>query len=152
MLYAWVYWNARLYAEAGLQVVWLVLMIYGWYSWLHGGVDRSTLPVTRTPRWGWMVILAAGFAAWGAIVAIQQRWTDNPAPIVDSGIAAWSIVAQWMTARKWVENWLFWIVVNVVAVGLYLDRRLYPTAVVYAVLFFLGIEGYRQWRRSLASA
>lgn len=152
VLYAWVYWQAKLYAEACLQGVWLALMIYGWFQWLHGGADRSVLPVTRTPRWGWLTIVAAGIVSWAAIVAIQRRWTDNPAPLVDSGIAAWSIVAQWMTARKWLENWLFWIAINVVAVGLYIDRRLHPTAVVYAVLFFLGIEGYRKWRRSLASA
>ena len=152
LLYAWVFFGARLYAETALQFVWLALMLYGWYEWLHGGANRTELPVTRTPPRAWLAIAVGGIAATAVIVAIQRRWTNNPAPLVDSSIAAWSIVAQWMTARKWLENWLFWIVINVVAVALYIDRRLWPTAALYVVLFVLGIEGYRKWRATLVSA
>jgi nicotinamide mononucleotide transporter len=152
VLYAWVYWQFRLYAEAGLQVVWLVLMLYGWYAWLHGGADRTELPVSRTTARGWAIVLVGGIVSTAIIAALQRRYTDNPAPLVDSSIAAWSIVAQWMTARKWLENWLFWVAINVVAVALYIHRGLWATAVLYVVLFVLGIEGYRTWRRSLASA
>jgi nicotinamide mononucleotide transporter len=152
LLYAWVFFEARLYAETALQFVWLVLMLYGWYEWLHGGANKSELPVTRTPRRAWLAVAIGGLAATAIIVAIQRRYTNNPAPLVDSSIAAWSIVAQWMTARKWIENWLLWIVINVVAVALYIDRRLWPTAGLYVVLFVLGIEGYRKWRATLVSA
>lgn len=152
VMYAWVYFAARLYAEAGLQIVWLGLLLYGWWAWLYGGKDRTELPVTRTPRRGWIAAIVAGVAMTAIIVAIQRNYTDNPAPFADSSIAAWSIVAQWMTARKWLENWLFWIAVNAVAVPLYISRELWPTAALYAILFLLGIEGWRKWRRSLASA
>jgi nicotinamide mononucleotide transporter len=150
--YAWIFFSARLYAETALQFVWLALMLYGWYEWLHGGANRTELPVSRTPPKAWIAIVVAGIASTLAIVWLQRRFTNNPAPLVDSSIAAWSIVAQWMTARKWIENWLFWIVVNVVAVALYIDRRLWITAALYVVLFILAIEGYRKWRRSLVSA
>lgn len=152
LLYAWIYFDAKLYAESGLQIIWLVLLIYGWWAWLYGGKNHTELPVTRTPRWGWIVVLAAGAVMTVVIVIIQRNFTDNPAPLVDSSIAAWSIVAQWMTARKWIENWLFWMVVNAVAVPLYVTRDLWPTAALYAVLFVLAIEGWRKWRTSLASA
>jgi nicotinamide mononucleotide transporter len=151
LLYAWIYFGAHLYAEAALQFVWLALMIYGWHEWLHGGRNKSELPVTRTTRWGWVVVAALGVILSAIIIAIQRRWTNNPAPWVDSSIAAWSIVAQWMTARKWIENWLLWIVINVAAVALYITRNLRITAVLYAILLLLGIEGYRKWRKSLVS-
>jgi nicotinamide mononucleotide transporter len=152
ILYGWIYVGARLYAEAGLQAVWFLLMIYGWYEWLHGGEKATELRVSRTPRRAWAGILFAAVVMSAFIAMIQHRFTDNPAPLVDSSIAAFSIVAQFMTARKWIENWLFWIVINVFAVVLYIDRALYPTAVLYAVLLILGIKGYFEWRRSLASA
>ena len=152
VLYAWIYFGAKLYAEAGLQVIWLVLLIYGWYHWLHGGRNRTELPVSRTPKWGWLAALSAGLAMTGVIVLIQRNFTDNPAPLVDSSIAAWSIVAQWMTARKWIENWFFWLAVNAVAVPLYIVRDLKPTAVLYGILFALAIEGWRKWRVSLGAS
>jgi nicotinamide mononucleotide transporter len=152
ILYGWIYVEARLYAEAGLQGVWFLLMVYGWYEWLHGGEKSTVLRVSRTPRLAWGGIMVAGVAMSLVISTIQHRYTDNPAPLVDSSIAAFSIVAQFMTARKWIENWLFWIVINVFAVALYIDRALYPTAALYAILFILGIKGYFEWRRSLASA
>ena len=151
LLYAWIFFSAKLYAEAALQFVWLALMLYGWYEWLHGGVDRGELPVSRTPRWGWASSIVSGALMTAVIVLIQRRFTDNPAPFVDSAIAAWSIVAQWMTARKWIENWLFWIAVNVVAVPLYVARDLWITAALYFVLLLLGIKGYRDWRIALHS-
>jgi nicotinamide mononucleotide transporter len=152
LLYAWIFYDARLYAETGLQLVWLALMIYGWYEWLYGGKNKTELPVTRTPPRGWTIAVVAGVLLSAAIVLIQKRWTDNPAPLIDSSIAAWSIVAQWMTARKWLENWLFWVVINTLAVPLYITRGLWPTAALYAVLWVLGVLGYFQWRKSLVSS
>lgn len=152
LLSAWVYFEQRLYAECALQFVWLALMIYGWYEWVRGGEGKSELPVTRTPLVAWIAIVLAGIAATAAIVWLQRSFTNNPAPFVDSSIAAWSIVAQWMTAEKWIENWLFWIVINVLAVGLYVHREMWAFALLYVGLFILGIEGFRKWRRSLASA
>lgn len=152
ILYAWIYAHARLYAEAGLQFVWFALMIYGWYQWLYGGSHHSELRVSRTPRGGWAALVFAGVMMSLLIAFVQHRYTNNPAPLVDSTIAAFSIVAQAMTAKKWLESWLVWIVINVLAVALYIDRALYPTAILYAILFILGIKGYVEWRRSLASA
>lgn len=153
LLYTWVYWQARLYAEAGLQMVWLALFVYGWLQWRYGGPKKDELPVTRTPRWGWMVGMTTGVVLSLIIIWIQRTYTDNPAPVVDSSIAAWSIVAQWMIAKKWIENWILWTLINVVAIGLYLSRpNMMATAVLYTGLLILGLEGYRKWRRVLASA
>ncbi len=152
LLYAWIYAQARLYAESGLQFVWLGLMIYGWWAWMRGGEERRELPVSRTPRRAWPLVLGAAIAMSVITTLLQRRYTNNPAPLIDSSIAGFSIVAQAMTARKWIENWLFWIVINVVSIYLYLSRDLYPTAALYVVLLILGIAGYRKWQKSLASA
>lgn len=152
VMYTWVYFNAKLYAESLLQVVCLVLMIYGWYEWLHGGAHRTELPVSRTPRWAWISGATSGLVGSAVVIAVQLRFTDNPSPYVDSSLMVWSLVAQWMTARKWIENWILWIVINTISVPLYVTRNLWITAVLYAGLWLLAILGYLKWRRDLTAS
>lgn len=151
-MYTWIFYDAKLYAESVLQIVCFVLMVYGWYEWLHGGVQRTELPVTRTPRWAWLTGVAAGIAGSVVVIAVQLRYTDNPNPYLDSSLLVWSLVAQWMTARKWIENWLLWVVINTISVPLYVTRALWITAVLYAALWVLAIVGYRDWRKTLVAS
>ncbi|HEY0372084.1 MAG TPA: nicotinamide riboside transporter PnuC [Thermoanaerobaculia bacterium] len=148
-MYTWVYFGAKLYAESVLQVICFALMVYGWYEWLHGGAHKTELPVTRTPRWAWMAGVAFGVTGSALVIAFQLRFTDNPNPYVDSSLFVWSLVAQWMTARKWIENWSVWIVINTISVPLYFIRGLLPTTALYVVLWILAVLGYRQWRKTL---
>jgi nicotinamide mononucleotide transporter len=152
VMYTKLYFDAKLYAESVLQVVCLVLMIYGWYEWLHGGTNRQELPVSRTPRWAWRTGVAWGVFGSVVVIFAQLRFTDNPAPYVDSSLLVWSLVAQWMTARKWIENWILWVIINTISVPLYVTRSLWITALLYVGLWILAIRGYLQWRRDLASA
>ena len=152
VMYTWVYYQFRLYGEATLQVICFGLMVYGWYEWLHGGKNREELPVTRTPRRAWPVLFGTGIAGSLLVAMLMDRFTNNPAPYRDGAILVFSLVAQLMTARKWLENWLFWVVINVVSIVLYFERKLYPTMALYIALLVLAIDGYRKWRRSLASA
>jgi nicotinamide mononucleotide transporter len=152
VLYTWTFYNAKLYAETLLQVVCFALMIYGWYEWLRGGAGRTELPVTKTPRWAWKAGIVSGIIGSVIVISLQLRFTDNPAPYVDSALMVWSLVAQWMTARKWIENWLLWILVNTVSIPLYVTRHLWPTVILYIALWILAVMGYRQWRRTLVPA
>jgi nicotinamide mononucleotide transporter len=152
LLYTWTFYVAKLYAETLLQVICLALMIYGWYEWLHGGANKKELPVTRTPPWAWLAGITSGLILSAITIWVQLNYTDNPAPYVDSSLMAWSLVAQWMTARKWIENWIFWILINTVSVPLYVSRGLWVTAVLYFGLWILGFIGYRQWRKSLTAS
>jgi nicotinamide mononucleotide transporter len=151
VMYTWIFVQARLYAESALQVICLGLMLYGWYEWLFGGERHTELKVSRTPMWGWLTAMGCGVALAATTAAVQHRYTNNPSPVIDSSIFAFSIVTQWMTARKWIENWILWIIINVVSVYLYVVRHLYPTAVLYVVLLVLAFVGYREWKKSLAS-
>jgi nicotinamide mononucleotide transporter len=152
VMYTWLFYDARLYAESVLQIICLALMLYGWYEWLHGGEHRAELLVTRTPRWAYLAGIASGIAGSLIVIWIQLRYTDNPSPYVDSALLVWSLVAQWMTARKWIENWILWMLINTVSVPLYISRHLGITAVLYVGLWILAVFGYREWRRSLAAS
>ena len=152
LLYTWTFWVAKLYAETLLQMICLVLMLYGWYEWLHGGERKTELPVARTPKWAWQAGITAGLIGSAITIWTQLTYTDNPAPYVDSSLMAWSLVAQWMTARKWLENWLLWIVINTISVPLYVSRELWVTAALYIGLWILAFMGYRDWRRSLSAS
>lgn len=152
VMYTWIFIQARLYAEAGLQIVCMGLMLYGWYEWLFGGERHTELPVSLTPAWGWISVLAGGALLSLLTALAQKRYTDNPAPFIDSSLAGFSIVAQLMTSRKWLENWLFWILINIVSVYLYITRALFVTAGLYFALLVLAVIGYVKWKRSLASA
>jgi nicotinamide mononucleotide transporter len=149
VMYTWIYFASKLYAESLLQIVCFVLMLYGWYEWLHGGANKQELPVTRTPKWAWVWGIAVGVAGSAIVIAIQFRFTDNPNPFVDSSLLVWSLVAQWMTARKWIENWILWIVINTFSVPLYVVRELWFTAGLYVALWILALLGYLQWRKTL---
>lgn len=147
-LYIIVFFQARLYADMGLQVVYLVLSIYGWYAWLYGGARHTALRVTRsTPRL-LLTLLALNIAAWLTLGTLLDRHTDAVLPWLDSLLATTSLVAQWMMTRKYLESWLVWIAVDVVYVPMYVSRGLDLTALLYAVFLILAFIGYRDWRSS----
>jgi nicotinamide mononucleotide transporter len=131
-------------------VVYAVLSLYGWYEWLYGGEGRTELRVTRTPpRLAALLTLiaAAGSALLGTLL---RHSTDAALPFMDSFLSSTSLVAQWMMTRKLLENWLVWIGVDVLYVGMFLFKGLYLTAGLYAVFLALAVRGYLDWRRSTA--
>lgn len=149
VLFLIVYANARIYGAAGLQAVYVVVSIYGWYEWLHGGAGDGRLGVSRTPaRW------AAGLAVFGvaaslALGLVLKHRTEDALPFPDAAVTAFSLVAQWMATRKWLENWLVWIFLNVANVAICVSQRLYPMSALYAVFLVLAALGYREWRASM---
>lgn len=147
-LYTIVFFQSRLYADMGLQVIYLLMSIYGWYNWLHGGEQHSVLRVSRaTPR---LLILLAVLVISGSLAlgATLYAHTNAAIPFLDSALVATSLAAQWLMTRKILENWLLWIAVDIVYVPMFISRRLYATAVLYAVFLILAMLGYFSWRRS----
>ena len=150
-LFILVFYQARLYADMGLQAIYVALCLYGWWQWLHGGPGSGALAVARTPRAALPALGALGTAGAALLGLTLYRHTDASLPFWDASTASFSLVAQWMQARKWIENWILWIVVDVIYVGMYLYKRLYYTAGLYAVFVGLAVLGLVQWRRSLAA-
>lgn len=147
-MYALIYLRSGLYSDAALQTVYLVLSVYGWYEWLHGGANHSALHVSRArPRvWLWCAIIGAGF--WWLDASVMRRFSGVAFPYIDAATTTVSLIAQWMMTRKILENWLLWIAVNVVYVPMLLVKHLVPTAILYAVLLVLAIKGLVDWYRS----
>ena len=150
-LYFFVFWHSKLYADAVLQLVYLVLSVYGWYEWLYGGAQHSALQVTQARRLHWLVSVPLATAFAIGLGAFMATHTDSPVPFLDAGLTSVSLVAQWMMTRKLLENWLVWIGVNLVYVPTFIFRGLPATAVQYAVFLVLAAIGYAGWRRSVAS-
>jgi nicotinamide mononucleotide transporter len=149
-LYFVVFFETKLYADMGLQVVYFALSLYGWYEWLYGGENRTELHVSRTSRALGVRLVVIAVVSVALLGTILARFTDAALPYVDSATASTSLVAQWMMTRKILENWAVWAVVDVVYVGMFIFKRLYLTAGLYAVFLVLAIMGYVQWKRSLA--
>ena len=152
VVYALVFYRARLYADMGLQVIYALLSLYGWYQWLYGGENDTELQVSRTtPQLGGRLAVI-GLAGAGALGLLLRGATDALLPFMDSFLSSTSLVAQWMMTRKKVENWLVWIGVDVLYVGMFTYKHLYITAVLYLVFLVLALRGWIDWRRSLESA
>ncbi|MEW5981591.1 MAG: nicotinamide riboside transporter PnuC [Acidobacteriota bacterium] len=144
-----VFYRARLYGAMGLQAVYVALAIYGWHAWLHGGRGHGRLTVSRVPHRHMAWLACAGAVATAGLGAALARWTDAALPVLDAGTTSFSLVAQWMQTRKWLENWLVWLVVDVVYVGINLSQELALTAGLYVVYLGLAAIGWRDWRRSM---
>lgn len=147
-LYVWIFYQTKLYSDMILHVIYIFLQIYGWYHWSHPDNKTRELPVTRSarPLWQWSVLALTGAGVWGYLMA---TYTDAALPWPDAFIVVTSLVAQWLTARKHLESWLFWIVVNVVAIFVYWAKDLYFTTGLYVVFLVLAVLGYVEWRKAM---
>src|ERR1051325_2027853 len=111
-LYALLFQREKLYADMGLQVIYLILSIYGWYEWLHGGENRTELHVSRLNRRLVGTLVTIGVVGSITLGVILRSATDAALPYLDATLSVFSLVAQWMTTRKIVENWGLWILLD----------------------------------------
>ena len=148
LLYFLLFWDSRLYGEAGLQVFFVVVALWGWWQWLRGTLDDgSALRVRALPRReaiGCVLVLAL---AWPALALFLDQATDSDVPWFDAFPTAASLVGQWLLGRKYVENWAVWLLVNVVSVALFAAKGLWLTVLLYAVFAVLSVIGWRAWAR-----
>jgi nicotinamide mononucleotide transporter len=148
-LYFFVFFEARLYSDALLQIFFFVVQLYGWGNWLRAKRAAGEVMVavlTPRERLAWAGATAAASLAWGVGMA---RYTDAAAPMIDAAIAGMSIAAQILMARRLIENWVLWILVDAIAIGLFASRGLYATSALYALFLLLSIVGFIGWRRAL---
>lgn len=139
--------GARLYADTGLQVAYIAISIVGWWIWLHGGTNRAEKPITTTGAREW-AILAVIVAASTWAMTLYLRDIHDAAPFLDAITTTVSLAAQWLMARRAVENWLLWLAVDVVYVPLYFAKGLPLTAILYIVFFAMSARGLIVWRRA----
>ena len=149
VFYVVVFWHSGLYADSLLQWFYIAISIYGWWNWLHGGEARSRLTMSRTSQLGMAVYV--GLTAGGTILfsELLRRYTNSTVPFWDGLTTAMSLTAQYMLTRKLLENWWWWIAVDVIYIALYIYKRLYLTSLLYAIFLGMCIVGLRQWQRRM---
>lgn len=147
-----VFWQVGLYADAGLQIVYVALGLYGWWQWLYGGADRGRLEVRATRAREWVGLAVVGVLLTGAGWLFLDRLTDSTVPFADALTTALSLLATYGQTRKLVESWWFWIAADAVYIPLYGYKGLWLTALLYVVFMSLCVLGLRAWRRDLVPA
>ncbi|MDX2219869.1 MAG: nicotinamide riboside transporter PnuC [Burkholderiales bacterium] len=146
--YSLVFFHAKLYADALLQVVFFATAIYGWWCWsrsadhAEGGISRA-----RPGQWGAVAVLMVVGAV--AVSWYLRTFTDSPAPVIDAAILCISLGALWWQARKVMECWWLWILVDVISIPFYWSRGLGLTALLYVIFLIMCIQGLREWRARL---
>lgn len=153
-LYGIVFFDAKLYGDMGLQLVFIVVSAWGWLLWwrdaqqvrarsLQTGVQSSA--ISRT---GYVISVLAWLLGFALLAWFLNSYTDTDVPYADGFLTAGSLLGQVLLSRKKIENWLVWIVVDVLYVGLYVHKNLMLTAILYAVFVALAIAGWRVWSRA----
>jgi nicotinamide mononucleotide transporter len=147
-LYIYIFFEAKLYSDAGLQVFFLVMQFYGWYQWTRGPVvhSRSLSAVLRLGPRGWWWTGSGTAVATTALGTAMHRYTDAALPYPDAFTTTLSVIAQFLLTKKYLDNWTLWIVADVVYIGVYSIKALYWTAGLYVVFLVLSIKGYRDWK------
>ena len=141
-----VFWSAGLYADAGLQIVYVLLGLYGWWAWVYGGAGRSRLVVRTTTGREWVAQAIGGVLLTGALWLFLVRFTGSTVPLADAVTTALSVLATYGQARKLVENWWLWIAADLIYIPLYGYKDLWLTAILYAAFLALCVLGLRAWR------
>jgi nicotinamide mononucleotide transporter PnuC len=172
-IYLVVYYKAGLYADVGINIYYLLAAIYGWIVWRYGNhlkqyfrrkklgtnVEKTTvdntsedksdeeLPITKVSLRKLPILTVVFSLAFIAIALLLIQYTDSTVPWWDSFITALSIIGMWMLARKYIEQWLIWIVVDAISAALYLYKGLEFTAGLYAIYTIIAIFGYFKWKK-----
>ena len=147
-LYFVIFRDAKLYSDAGLQIFFAAINLYGWWSWNRNKDDSGVISVRRLPATGYALWITGSILAIWAWGAIMHAETDASYPYWDASIAMLSIVGQILMTRRFVENWHYWIIVNIISIPLYIVKDLHLTAGLYGLFLVLAVAGLVEWRKA----
>jgi nicotinamide mononucleotide transporter len=152
LLYFTLFWNSKLYGDASLQILFVMVALWGWWQWLRGTeADGRALHVRALDSQGRWLLVAAMALAWPATGLFLKTYTDTDVPWWDAFPTAASVIGQWLLGRKYIENWPAWIVVNVVSVGLFAYKGLWLTTLLYTLFVAMSFAGWRAWRARMVT-
>lgn len=153
----WVYLRKGIYADFAINIYYFLIAIYGYIVWTRKRTrhdedvpKKEELPISHISKTRLVGCVAVFFALWIAFYCVLRFVTDSSVPVADSFTTALSIVAMWMLAQKYVEQWIAWIAVDAVCVGLYAYKGIYLYAVLYSVYTVIAFVGYRNWKRKMS--
>ena len=150
LLFLGVFWRASLYMESALQLYYVAMAAYGWWAWRPGpGGGPATLTIHRWPLRRHLAA-CAGIAVLSVLTGwLLERYTGAALPYLDSAVSWGAVLSTWMLARKLLENWVYWLVIDSISLSIALDRGLTLTAGLFAVYMVLSIVGWRTWQAHL---
>lgn len=151
ILYLVVFYQARLLSDALLQAFFVAFTLYGWWHWWRGVRQEGEVRIAPLPVPSAVIAVIAGIVGT-IILGIVAKTLHAALPYLDASLASFSLVASWWQARKHIANWWLWIPVNVLYIGEYIYKDLWPTAILYAVLVALAVLGLRDWQRAPVEA
>ena len=146
------YWQHGLYGDAGMACYYTLAALYGLYVWKFRKSKnlKQELPISHMPRRQYLPAMVGFFVAWGVVYYILITWTNSTVPVLDSFTNALSFVGLWALARKYLEQWLFWIVVDVVCCVLYIQKGIPFKAGLYGLYVLIAIAGYYKWKKMMS--
>ena len=147
-LYAFIFFEAKLYSDMLLQGFFFTLQAYGWWFWLQGMPPEGGIRVQTLNNRARAIYGLASVVGVATLGSVMMRYTDASLPYWDATTTVLSMAAQLMLARKCLENWVLWIVVDVLAIGIYYVKGLYPTMVLYTIFLVIASIGYWNWRKT----
>jgi nicotinamide mononucleotide transporter len=147
MISMWIYFSKGLYADFGINIYYLLIAVYGYICWTRGTsrTKRNSREISHTPIAIGAACVVATLALWYVIWLILINFTDSKVPVTDAFTTALSIVALWMMARKYAEQWLAWLVVDFISACLYYYKGIPFYAILYGIYTVIAIFGYRKW-------
>ena len=143
----WFYWQHGLYGDAGMATYYTLAAVYGYIVWKWGHGEKRTLPISHMPLRLYLPVTVFFFAAWGATYYILITWTNSTVPVLDAFTNALSFVGLWALARKYMEQWFFWIAVDVVCTFLYVTKGIPFKAGLYGLYVVIAVAGWFKWRQ-----
>lgn len=145
-LYSWFFYQNKLYSDAGLHVIYIGLQFYGWWNWAQNQqADTQHLVIHKTTQKEFTLWLALALLGAFALGYIMSNYTDASFAYGDAFTTCASLIAQWLLTRRHLLNWVFWIIVDIVAIYIYLQKGLYPTTVLYITLLIMCFFGQYSW-------
>ena len=147
----YLYWSHGLYGDAGMACYYTIAAIYGYIAWRWGKGEKQELPITHMPLRLYLPTVLFFFIAWAATYYILVTWTNSTVPLLDSFTNALSFVGLWALARKYIEQWWFWIVVDIVCCILYVQKGIPFKAGLYGLYVAIAIAGYFKWKQMMKS-
>jgi nicotinamide mononucleotide transporter len=151
VLYIYVFFVEKLYADMSLQFYYVFMSIYGWVLWSKGVNAQNKFPVISLKRGLFIILFFVSVLIYVLISYVLVNFTDSTVPYWDAFTTALSIVATWMLAKKILEQWLVWVVVNAVSLALYIYKGMYPTTVLFFFYTVLAAVGYIKWKKEMNS-
>lgn len=147
-LYIFIFFDAKLYSDVILHIIYVFMSIYGWYFWLHGGANRDQAKVTPLSQLWFGLSLLAAFAGTLGLGYVMASGTDASFPYADAFTTSFSLTAQWLMSRKKLESWYFWIAVDCVAIYIYAAKSLFLTSGLYCAFLVMAIAGLLRWHKT----